>query len=252
MTMKRGRIVLMALLLIAAASTALAQRGGGFRSQSYSNNTRYDGKFVFVRMSYPTNTFRNPGWAHDYPTGEIHFMKILTSVSNISAHVEETNILDFGDPEMFKFPLIYLVEPGFWQMNEEQVKNLRDYLKKGGFMIVDDFPDRAWQQFDLQMSAVFPEGRWIDLEDTSHPIFHSFFEINSLDLIPQAYFLGGPPKFRALFEDNDPNKRMYVIANYQSDLSEFWEFSEVGIYPIDASNEAYKLGVNEFIYGITH
>jgi hypothetical protein len=251
MTKRRWRLPLTALLLLAAASTALAQRGGGYR-QSYSNNTRYDGKFVFVRMSYPTNTFRNPGWAHDYPTGEVHFMKILTSVSNVPAHVEETNILDFGDPEMFKFPLIYLVEPGMWTMTEDQSKALRAYLTKGGFMIVDDFPDWAWPQFDLQMSAVFPEGRWIDLEDASHPIWHSFFEISSLDLIPQAYNLGGPPRFRALFEDNDPTKRMMVIANYQSDLSEFWEFSEVGVYPIDASNEAYKLGVNEFIYGMTH
>jgi Domain of unknown function (DUF4159) len=253
MTKTPSRIVLTTVLILAAVSTALAQRGGGYGfRQSYSGNTRYDGKFVFVRMSYPTNTFRNPGWAHDYPDGEVHFMKILTTVSNVQAHVEETNILDFGDPEMFKFPVIYLVEPGYWQMNEEQAKALRAYLMKGGFMIVDDFPSWAWQQFDLQMSAVFPQGQWIDLEDASHPIFHSFFEIDSLDLIPQAYFLGGPPRFRALFEDNDPNKRMLVIANYQSDLSEFWEFSEVGIYPIDASNKAYKLGVNEFVYGMTH
>jgi hypothetical protein len=253
MANRRPRALLTLLLVGVLASTALAQRGGGFGfSRSYSGNTAYDGKFIFVRMSYPETRFRGqPFWAHDYPDGEVHFMKILTSVSNISAHVEETNILDFGDPEMFKFPVLYLVEPGYWQMNEEQVVALRDYFRKGGFMIVDDFPGWAWGQFEFQMGQVFPDAQWIDL-DATHPIFHAFFEIGSLDIIPQAYFLGGPPIFRALFEDNDPTKRMYAVANFQSDLSEFWEFSESGRYMMDESNEAYKIGVNQFIYGITH
>lgn len=243
---------LTALLALVLAASTFAQRGGrGFWSGSYTANTPYDGKFTFVRMSYPANFgFRQPAWAHDYPTGEVHFMKILTAVSNLTAHVEETNILDFGDPEMFKYPVIYLVEPGYWQMTPEQVQALRDYFLKGGFMIVDDFPSWAWQQFDQQMSQVFPQGQWIDL-DASHPIWHSFFEINSLEMTT-FYNLGGQPIFRALFEDNDPSKRMYAIANFQNDVSEYWEFSEAGYKPVDENNEAYKFGVNEFIYGLTH
>ena len=64
-----------------------------------------------------------------------------------------------------------------------------------------------------------------------------------------AYNLGDRPRFMALFEDNDPKKRMLCIANYQNDLSEFWEFSETGRYLVPDSNEAYKVGVNQFIYG---
>jgi hypothetical protein len=244
------RLLLTIVLATAVTTTALAQRGGFAFNMSYAANTKYDGKFVFVRMSYPWSGFRTPAWTHDYPTGEVHFMKILTSVSNITAHVEETNILGFGDPEMFKFPVIYLVEPGWWQIAPDQAKALHDYLVKGGFMIVDDFPGWGWQQFDLTMSQVFPEAQWIDL-DATHPIWHTFFEINSLDMTTY-YNLGGPPIFRALFEDNDPAKRMYVIANFQNDVSEYWEFSESGMKPVDESNEAYKFGVNEFIYGITH
>ena len=251
-------IVTVGLGLMVSVGT-FAQRGGGIGvpfGYRASNNTPYDGKFTFVRMTYPWTGFREPAWAHDYPTGEVHFMKILTAVSNVPAHIEETNVFSFSDPEMFKFPVIYLVEPRFWQMTDDDVKNLREYLLKGGFLIVDDFPGvnsrsgDAWPNFDFQMSRVMPEGRWIDL-DITHPVWHSFFELPSLDL-PPAYDLGGGPVFRGLFEDNDPQKRMYVIANYQQDLSEYWEFSEQGRYPIDMSNDAYKYGVNEFIYGITH
>jgi hypothetical protein len=247
----RGRVVLTLCVVLTVASTALAQRGGRFGvARGYSANTPYDGQFVFVRMSYPAG-FRNQAWAHDYPDGEINFMKILTAVSNVTAHVQETNILDFGDPEMFKFPVIYLVEPGYWQMDDAQVAALRAYLTKGGFLIVDDFPYWAWEQFAAEMGRVFPQGQWQDL-DVSHPIFHSFFDIQTLDIVPAYPALGERPIFRALFEENDPAKRMYVIANYQNDLSEFWEFSEQGAYPIGETNEAYKVGVNQFIYGLTH
>jgi hypothetical protein len=147
--------------------------------------------------------------------------------------------MSFDDPEMFKFPVIYLVEPGYWWMSDQQVVQLRDYLVKGGFLIVDDFPYWAWPQFDEQMSRLFPKAKWIDL-DVTHPIFHSFFDIATLDIVPAYPALGERPIFRALFEDNDPAKRMYVIANYQNDLSEFWE-SRAGLSHGE-TNEAYKVG----------
>jgi hypothetical protein len=100
------------------------------------------------------------------------------------------------------------------------------------------------------MKRVLPDGRFVDL-DASHPIFHSFFEINRLDIIPQAY-IAGHPIFRGLYEDNDPHKRLQMIVNYNTDVSQFWEWSGTGLRPIDDTNEAYKLGVNYIIYGLTH
>ncbi len=252
---RRGLII--GALAIALGSTAFAQRGylPGFGRRSVSapmSNVPYDGRFVFVRMSYASGFGRGgAAWAHDYPDGERHFMRILTSVSNVPAHEDETSVMAFDDPEMFRSPVLYMVEPGYWNMTEEQTVALRDYLLKGGFLIVDDFPYWAWPEFEFQMSRAFPAGRWIDL-DVSHPIFHSFFDIATLDIVPAYPALGEKPIFRALFEDNDPAKRMYAIANYQNDLSEFWEFSEDGRYFVDETNEAYKVGVNQFMYGITH
>lgn len=241
------------LAILGGAATTLAQRGSYRPSyQSYTGNVRYDGKFVFVRMSYGWGYGREAAWAHDYPVGEQNFMKLFTAISNLTAHVDETSVMAFSDPELFKFPVAYLVEPGFWQMSESDVTNLRAYLTKGGFLIVDDFPYRQWGNFDVQMSRVFPQGRWIELTDASHPIFHSFFEINDLSIVPMAYNLGDKPRFMALFEDNDPNKRMLAIANFQNDLSEFWEYSATGRYLVSDNNEAYKVGINQFIYGITH
>ena len=249
--LKFGLIVVVLLVLVDGVAVPMAQRAG-YSNQSYTGNVRYDGKFVFVRMSYPWGRGRGAPWAHDYPRGEEHFLKIFSELTNVQAHVTESSVMSFSDPELFKFPVAYMAEPGFWYLQSEQeVKNLRQYLLKGGFLIFDDFRGGGeWANLDLQMSRAFPEGRWVDL-DASHPIFHSFFEINSLDIVPQAYD-AGRPIFRGLFQDNDPNKRLMAVTSFQSDMSEFWEWSDTGYAPIEANNEAYKLGINLFMYGITH
>jgi hypothetical protein len=100
------------------------------------------------------------------------------------------------------------------------------------------------------MQRVLPGARFFEM-DKADPIFHSFFEIKFLDSFPQAYN-DGKPIFRGIYEDNDPHKRLMVIVNYNTDISQFWEWSGRGFRPVDDTNEAYKLGVNYLIYGMTH
>jgi len=120
-------------------------------------------------------------------------------------------------------------------------------------VIFDDFAeDRGgWYGFAAEMQHVLPGARWIELDGT-HPIFHAFFEIDKpLDLIP-PYDQQYRPVYYGLFADNDPGKRLMAIANYNNDISEYWEFSATGIMPIIDTNEAYKLGVNYVMYAMTH
>ena len=102
------------------------------------------------------------------------------------------------------------------------------------------------------MRQVLPEATFFDLGPDA-PIFHTFFEIPTtlLDDFPQAYN-SGRPVFRGIYEDNDPDKRLLAIANYNNDVGDYWEFSDTGWFPISLSNEAYKLGVNYVVYGLTH
>ena len=181
-------------------------------------------------------------------------MQILTEITDVAPEIEKSNVLALDDPELCRYPVAYMTEAGFWMMNDHEAAAFRSYLLKGGFVIFDDFRDdfrgAGWENFETQMRRVLPEGRFVDLSPT-HPIFHSFFEINSFDIIPQ-YYDRGAPVFRGLFEDNDPNKRLMAMVNFNTDISNFWEFSATGFRPVDESNEAYKLGVNYIIYGLTH
>ena len=253
----RRTAAIMAVLLLAGVTTPQAQRrGGGLGGDRFSQipiapNTPYDGRFTFVRIRYgPDYGFASQRlpWSHDYPAGEQHFMKILDELSLLNPH-EATNILPFDSPDLAKYPVAYLCEPGGWSLTDEEAAGLRAYLHKGGFVIVDDFRYQHWGNFEAQMGRVLPEARFFDL-NLSAPIFHSFFEIKTLD-IPQ-YYDPPPAIFRAVYEDNDPTRRIMVMINYNTDISEFWEWSDAGLKPIDESNEAFKLGVNYVVYGMTH
>jgi len=259
-------LLVFVLVGLAGAAVGLAQRGrfGGFDAAlgrvPTSTNIPYDGRFALVRLTYDTLPggywYRGqPAWSHGYPTSEQNLMQILETVTSVTGH-RRTNTLSLEDPEIFKYPVLYIIEVSWWQMTDTEARNLRAFLDKGGFLIVDDFKTaewrggRGWDQFADNMQRVMPKAKFIDL-DISHAIFNTFFTIKSLDIFPQAYN-AGRPIFRGVFEDNDPTKRMQMFINYNTDISQFWEWSSRGLRPIDQTNEAYKLGVNAIIYGLTH
>jgi hypothetical protein len=242
---------LVALTVVAGVGLAVAQRGERGGWSRLLPNTPYDGRFTFARIRYGGEGFSRGGapWSHDYPRGETHFAKIVTAVSLTRMYLGGGNVFTLEDPELFRYPIAYLVEPGFWRPTEAEVVGLRAYLQKGGFLIVDDFAGDQWFNFEEQMRRVLPDARLIRL-DASHPIFDSFFRIESLDYTHPYY--GAPSEFYGIFEDNDPSKRMLVIVNYNNDLGEYWEWSDTDWAPIALTNEAYKLGVNYVVYAMTH
>jgi len=265
---RRTRLVVVAMLLVVVVASAFAQRrdfGGGGRGSRFPPfkippNVPYDGRFAFVRVKYETAPggywWRGqPSWSHGFPLAERNLMKIMNELTFLNAH-EEINTLALDDPELFKYPLAYIIEVSWWTLTDAEAAALRQYLQKGGFLIVDDFKrsgdfgSPGWTPFEENMRRVLPDVRFFDMQAT-HPIFHSFFEINRLDVVPQAYN-AGQPTFRGVYEDNDPRKRLQIIINYNTDISQFWEWSGQGLRPIDQTNEAYKLGVNYLVYGLTH
>ena len=259
MTARLKRLVAATILAVLMAT------GAGFAqdffrgrdAQPYAETTGnqpYDGRIVFVRLRYSTGfggfgrRGREPGWAHDYPTADIHMMKILREITIVRPRIDGSNVFGLGDPELHNYPIAYLSEPGFWSLDDKETEGLRSYLLKGGFIIFDDFRGGDWDNLQQQMRLVLPDAYWVQL-DASHPIFHSFFEIDDLHFLTSY---NGSPTYYGIFEQNDPKKRLLAIANRDNDLGEYWEFSDTGYAPVDLSNEAYKFGVNYFIYGLTH
>jgi Domain of unknown function (DUF4159) len=248
--MKRGwRPALAAILALGLSIPAMAQFGRRYMPAAAAP-VDYNGQFVIVRLWYP----RYPGWSYDYPDMEQNFTLILRDISLLPAYPNGSNIFRMDDPELLKFPIAYLSEPGYWYPSESEVMGLRHYLAKGGFLIVDDFHfDNEWAVFERAMRRVLPDAR-IDRLDASHPVFNSFFSIKSLD-VPYPGGLGEQGlmgEFYGIHESNDKSKRLMVVIDYNMDIGDYMEHSGQGWYAVDPTNEAFKFGVNYLMYGLTH
>jgi hypothetical protein len=134
-------------------------------------------------------------------------------------------------------------------MNEAEARGVRSYVLKGGFLIFDDFEGRQYDNVEAQLRRVFPEYHPIEI-DARHPIFHAFFDLDTI-AVPHP-LVNVVPVYLGLFEGNDPQGRMLAIINHNNDLAEYWEFSGTGFFPVDLTNDAYKLGVNYIVYAMTH
>ena len=247
------------LALICLVLVTTAQQFGGRREvlcgENMPENTAYRSEFTFVRIRFEPNESQFRGrrrdlkWDHDCPRGERHFAKILKEVTLVDPYMDGGNIFDLDDPELFRYPIAYLSEPGYWSMSDAEAASFRAYLLKGGFAIFDDFRDWDLQNFEAQIQRVLPEGRLVRLE-AGNQLFDSFFRLKTI-YFKQMYDTE-PAVYLGMYEDNDPNKRLLFVANYNNDIGEYWEWSDDGYTPIELSNEAYKLGVDYVIYGMTH
>jgi len=176
-TAARPRSLIAASIVVIAAAAALAQVGGGFgfggrvRLQ-VQPNARYDGRFTFVRVNYESAPggywYRGlPAWAHGYPMAEQNLMKIMNELSYLGANEEEINTLALDDPELFKYPVAYIIEVSWWTLTDTQAAALRTYIQKGGFVIVDDFKatgdfgSPGWEPFERNMQRVLPGARFV-------------------------------------------------------------------------------------------
>jgi hypothetical protein len=250
----RRRYLVVALIGVAVAAVSAQRRNNFFTGDiPVEGNPSYDGRLTFVRLRYPGYggmTNEGPGWMHDYPTAERHLMKILSEISDLRPRLDSSSVVDFADPQLMKYPIAYFSEPGYWQPTEEDVANLRAYILKGGFIIIDDFRQQHWFNLQDQMKRVLPDAQWLPVQPGS-AVWDSFFRIDENDLqMPGIY--GPPIQYLGLFEDNDPTKRLMVMANYNNDIGDAWQWSGTGLVAIDLSNEAYKLGVNYVMYALTH
>jgi hypothetical protein len=177
---------------------------------------------------------------------------VLAELTLVKPVTESSVVVDLEDPAIFDYPILYMSEPGFWQITEEGAQNLRTHLLKGGFIIFDDFDGYGhWENWLAQIKSALPEYDPIPIDET-HAVFNSFFFVEDI-YVPNPMVRGLPkPTYFGIFEDNDPTKRMLALVNYNSDLAEYWEYLGQGFLAIDPTNDAFRLGVNYIIYGLTH
>jgi hypothetical protein len=243
-----------AALLLVLAPVVWGQRGGGRRGGQgggyIAPNAPYTGRYTFARIRYTQGYALR--WGVDYPRMERNFLVILDNLTSMMVRKEETNVYTADDPGLAKHTVAWLTEPGYWVPTEAEAKGLREWLQRGGFLIIDDFFfQQQWDVMARSMRMVLPDVRFFRL-GISHPIFNSFFTLTTLEGMHHPETTAAVSQYYAVYENNDPSGRMLAIISFNNDLGDYMEWSGEGWFPVDLSNDAYKFATNFIVYGLSH
>jgi len=213
-------------------------------------------EFEFVRIQY-RGGYEWPRWRADWPDAEFHFSKGLKRLTRIDVS-SSSSVLTLSDPELFEYPWLYVVEVGYWSPSAKENENLREYLLRGGFLMVDDFHGRnEWRNFEAVMRGVFPDRRIVTLAHTAS-VFNVHYDIHERQQIPgirsvmnnRTWEKGGvQPGWLGILDDHG---RVMVAINFNQDIGDAWEHADDAIYPEPFTALAYRMGVNYVIYAMTH
>jgi len=218
-------------------------------------------EFYFTRAAYNSYSGwgrRSRSWATDYPKSDRQFLTVLQRLTNLDAFSYENAVL-LTDENIRRYPFLYALEVGYMSLSPGEIEGLRNYLKAGGFLVIDDFwGTREWAQFEYQMSLVFPNHPIIDL-DLDHPVFNTVYDIDEILQVPaygRGRWGGGTserdgyvPYVKGILDDDG---RLMVIINWNTDLGDAWEWAERHDYPLQYSTFAFQMGVNMIIYAMSH
>lgn len=260
-------------LVLSIAIAGLAQRGRRFRTTEDNETAAVprEGEFHFLRVEYTDlpQYHRRWGWSSrdgmgtgwwlvDWPDADNHF----------SAGIERLTRIDVGDPRhlrltddrLFDYPWIYATQTGWWGLSDAETERLREYLLRGGFLVVDDFwgPEQ-WEVFRETMSRVFPNQPITDISEPD-AVMHVLYDIKEKDrtFIPGSRHLWGGqihqppgtnPAWRAMYDDKN---HMVVAVNFNTDVADAWEFADAPEYPEQMTALAYRYGINYIVYSMTH
>jgi hypothetical protein len=271
------RLAAAVLLLVAiAAVIAVSRRASGQAPESAvlvgGNNGNPEPRLAglqwrFVRVKYHANSiagrrFRmqywGEPWATDGPAADQNLTRRVRSATSIE--VGDPIVLTLEDPTLFQHPWIYFVEPGNLELTDPELPILREFLLRGGTATFDDFHGPyEWESLAAQLKRLFPDRPIVEVERT-HPIYSCFYQLDGFPQIPGlGSFLNGRTwekggfvqHLRAIYDDRG---RPMILINWNTDMGDGWEWSNAEDYPgyLKYTREAYRMGINEIVYVLTH
>jgi hypothetical protein len=253
-TLRNARIFAAAALFAAALSADSSSQSG------MGSTLDPNAEFQFVRLAYTGSGMqysRRDRWLTDWPDAERYLIGGVKRLTRI-ATAEEGTYLKIMDDRLFDYPWLYAVEVGGWTVSDEEAARLRDYLLRGGFLMVDDFHgSMEWAVFVEGMRRIFPDRTIVDIP-SNDPIFHVAYDLDEHTPIPGIQFVysgvpyerdGFEPHWRGIYDDDG---RLMVMINFNMDMGDAWEHADVPEYALQYTTRAYQYAINYILYAMTH
>ena len=218
-----------------------------------------------ARLIFDHNRYSNwgpgrPWWSIDWPDAEEHFTDGVRRYTNINVAPDSRHIR-LTDEALFDFPWLFVQQPGRWHLDTQEQKHLREYLLRGGFMMVDDFHGpQQWDIFNEVITRILPEYEIVDIP-SGDELLHVLYELEQRTQIPgrrhlysngsgvDVHMPHSPPQWRGIY---DEHQRLMVAINFNMDIGDAWEHADDPVYPLAMTSLAYRFGINYLIYAMTH
>jgi hypothetical protein len=250
-----------ALLVLGAAELApIAGSDTPGRAAEGSNAEFHFIRVEYANLSWARRGWGRPWWMQDWPAAETHFAQGVRRLTLID--IGEGRHVPLTDDRIFDYPWAYATQVGYWDLSEAETARLREYLLRGGFLMVDDFyGPQEWEVFRESMQRVFPERPIVEIEEDD-AVLHVLYDVDQRIQIPGLRHLwrgagGGivvqpnntPPHWRGIYDDEG---RLVVAVNFNMDIGDAWEHADMPEYPEPMTALAYRFGINYIIYAMTH
>lgn len=252
---------------------------GGRTAPRFPTPTTFGGGFNFCRVMFQSDHREKQGWGTDYPGADINFSVRLAELTKVQIkrrtdddaesegeHLPDAVVVRLTDEALFQCPFTFMEDAGTARFNALEIEKLREYLLKGGFLLVSDYHGTyGKEQFDEEIRRALPAALFpmVDLAPPDHAMWRTMFPVTSLpqmasintwrrtgDVIERWNEDGGPPTARGIA---DPQGRIMVVMVHNTDLPDPWEREgEDKDYFFRFSPEAYAVGIDILLYGMTH
>ena len=212
---------------------------GGINAQT-GGESKLSSSFRIVRLKYAGGG----DWYND-PSAEVNMMDYLRKNTSIDADEPKFYYADVSSDEIFNYPFIFITGHGNINFSDSEVKRLRTYLERGGFLYADD--DYGMNDaFKREMKKIFPDQEMKEL-----PFDHKMYSSHFLfpDGLPKTHEHDGkPPQGFGYFI----NGRLCVYYTYETNISDGWADPREHEDPPEKREEAFKMGTNIIVYALNN
>ncbi|MBL9130528.1 MAG: DUF4159 domain-containing protein [Verrucomicrobiaceae bacterium] len=222
--------------------------------------------FTFARLRYPYR--RGLRWTADYPEAELNLSWRLHQMTSLQVDPYPV-IVDLDADQLRHYPFLFVSEPSNMNISDAQARLLGNYMRNGGFILIDDFwGGDEWRIFAPTLKRIWPDSDPVELKH-DHPLFHCVFDLKAPPQVHSNVFWdqmrrsgrstlsneirpdAAAPVFRALY---DSRGRMIMLLCLNNDLGDGWEQEDFDPdYFREVSEKlAFPLGINIIVYALSH
>jgi hypothetical protein len=209
------------------------------------------------------------GWRTDYPWGQRNLLTRLSEMTKTRISTQDgvphVYLVRLTDPALFQCSFVMASDVGTIGLSDEEAAALGLYLRKGGFMWVDDFwGPAAWDHWTRELAKAMPPDEFtIEEVPLTDPIFRSQIEVKRVPQVSGIGFWratggmtserGAETAIASLRAMRDRHGRIIAVMTHNTDVTNSWEReTEDPRYFYQFSVEGYALGINVLLYAMTH